>query len=85
MEFPWGRPGGLLDQRYWLFLVTRASRTLIANSTLASLKNDYFWVFYGALSNVEYTLRVTDTQTGKTKTYFNPLRHFGSVGDTQAL
>jgi len=47
--------------------------------------NGHFWVFYGALSNVEYTLRVTDTETGMTATYFNPLRNFASVGDTSAL
>jgi hypothetical protein len=29
-------------------------------------------VFYGTLSNLQYTLQVTDTSTGATKTYFNP-------------
>jgi hypothetical protein len=29
-------------------------------------------VFYGTLSNLQYTLQVTDTSTGGTKTYFNP-------------
>jgi ELWxxDGT repeat protein len=47
--------------------------------------NDHFWVFYGALSNVEYTLSVTDTQTGLTRHYFNPLGHLGSVGDTNGF
>jgi ELWxxDGT repeat protein len=44
-----------------------------------------FWVFYGALSNVEYTLTVTDTQTGKSKEYKNAIGRFGSVGDTGAF
>ncbi len=47
--------------------------------------NGRFWVFYGALSNVEYTLTVTDTQTGAIKLYRNVLRNFGSLGDTQAF
>lgn len=47
--------------------------------------NDHFWVFYGALSNVEYTVTVTDTTTGETLTYENPLGEFASVGDTQAF
>ena len=47
--------------------------------------NGHFWVFYGALTNVEYTLEVTDTQTGETKTYRNPLGRFGSAGDVEAL
>jgi|GEM_PF-1468541 len=45
----------------------------------------FFWVFYGALSNVQYEITVTDTMTGNTKTYFNPQNNFASVGDTQAL
>jgi hypothetical protein len=42
-------------------------------------------VFYGALSNVEYTITVTDTSTGKTRTYFNPSGQLASVADTAAF
>lgn len=35
--------------------------------------NDHFWVFAAATTNVEYTLRVTDTETGAVRQYFNPL------------
>jgi hypothetical protein len=47
--------------------------------------NGHFWVFYGALSDVEYTVRVEDTQTGTVKTYFNPQGNLASVGDSAAL
>jgi len=47
--------------------------------------NGKFWVFYGALSSVEYTLTVTDTQTGAVKTYKNLSGQFASVGDTGAF
>ena len=47
--------------------------------------NGHFWVFYGALSNLEYTITVIDTQTGARKTYTNPPKKFGSQGDTVAL
>jgi hypothetical protein len=47
--------------------------------------NNRFWVFYGALSNVEYTITVTDTQTGAVKTYFNPSGTLASVADTAAF
>ena len=47
--------------------------------------NDAFWVFYGALSNVEYRMTVTDTATGQSKTYVNPAGNFGSTGDTSAF
>jgi ELWxxDGT repeat protein len=47
--------------------------------------NDHFWVFYGALSNVEYALTVTDTTTGLTRRYLNPPGQLASVGDTTAF
>ena len=47
--------------------------------------NGHFWVFYGALSNVEYTVTVTDTMTGAVRTYKNPSGQFASVGDGGAF
>ena len=47
--------------------------------------NDHFWVFYGALSNVEFTIRVTDTATGAVRTYRNPSGTFASRGDVEAF
>jgi hypothetical protein len=47
--------------------------------------NGKWWVFFGALSNVEYTVTVTDTTTGVKKTYTNPKGRFASVGDTGAF
>jgi hypothetical protein len=47
--------------------------------------NGNFWVYYGALSNVDYTLTITDTTTGAIKTYHNPAGTFGSAGDINAL
>ncbi|MDA8017481.1 MAG: hypothetical protein MPN21_08535 [Thermoanaerobaculia bacterium] len=48
--------------------------------------NDRFWVFAAATTNVEYTLRVTDTQTNVTKTYFNPLGQASdAITDTAAF
>jgi ELWxxDGT repeat protein len=47
--------------------------------------NGKFWVFYGALSSVAYTLTVTDTTTGEVRTYQNPLGRLASVADTNAF
>jgi hypothetical protein len=47
--------------------------------------NSSYWVFYGALSTVEYTLTMTDTATGAVRTYFNASGHLGSVADTSAF
>ncbi|MEO8430525.1 MAG: PKD domain-containing protein [Acidobacteriota bacterium] len=47
--------------------------------------NGHFWVFYGALSNFEYTITVTDTTTGAVKTYHNPLGTTASLADVDAF
>jgi hypothetical protein len=47
--------------------------------------NGHFWVFYGALSNVEYTVTVTDTRTGAVKTYHNPPFELSSRADVSAF
>ena len=47
--------------------------------------NGKFWVFYGALSNVQYTITVTDTQTSAVKVYTNPSGTLASVADTSAF
>jgi hypothetical protein len=44
--------------------------------------NGHWWVFYGALSNVEYRITVEDTTTGAIRIYQNPLHQFASRGDT---
>ncbi len=47
--------------------------------------NGRFWVFFGALSDVQYTITVTDTETGLQKVYTNPQGRLASVADTSAF
>lgn len=48
--------------------------------------NGHFWVFYGALSDVEYRVTVTDTQQpGTSRTYLNRQGQVSSVADTAAF
>jgi hypothetical protein len=47
--------------------------------------NGRFWVFYGALSDVAYTITVTDTETGTHKEYRNPPGEICGRGDTAAF
>lgn len=48
--------------------------------------NNRFWIFVSGLTNQSYTVTVRDTQTGRTKTYSNPLGRYPlTVGDTDAL
>ncbi|MEA2562786.1 MAG: hypothetical protein QOH06_4290 [Acidobacteriota bacterium] len=46
----------------------------------------HYWVFYAATTNVQFVVTVTDTQTGKVKTYFNPQGFSANaVTDTNAF
>jgi hypothetical protein len=46
----------------------------------------HYWVFAGGLTNVEVTILVTDTRTGVTRTYHNPLNTaFEPIQDTSAF
>ena len=47
--------------------------------------NGHFWVFYGALSNVEYTIRVKHLPTGQERIYRNPPGTLASRADTEAF
>ena len=45
-----------------------------------------FWVFIGGITNVQFTVTVTDTQTGQVRVYFNEQGHPASaITDTSAF
>jgi hypothetical protein len=48
-------------------------------------ENGHFWVFYGSLSDVGYTITIDDTVTGATRTYVNPHSTLASRSDTTAF
>jgi plastocyanin len=57
----------------------------VLNACVPALGNHY-WVFYAATTNVQFTLRVTDTKSGLSKTYTNALNHAADpVQDTNAF
>ncbi len=68
---------------FWFFDPTNLE--LVVKVLDAREVNGKVWVFFGALSNVEYTLTVTDTQTGAVKTYVNPQGQLTSFADTGAF
>jgi len=47
--------------------------------------NGYFWVFYASLSNVDFTIKVTDLVTARQKEYHNASGTFASNADIQAF
>lgn len=68
---------------FWFF--NSANVELVTKVLDARSVNGRFWVFYGALSDVEYTITVTDTSTGAVKTYSNPQGTLASGADTSAF
>ena len=47
--------------------------------------NGYYWFFYGALTDVGYTITVTDTETDVVKKYYGIAHHQTSGNDTHAF
>jgi len=68
---------------FWFFQATNVE--VIIKILDGRALNGHFWVFYGALTDVEYQITVFDTQTGRQKVYTNPAGRMASVGDTSAL
>ncbi|MEL7059040.1 MAG: hypothetical protein AAGN46_03325 [Acidobacteriota bacterium] len=68
---------------FWFFSETNLE--LLIKVLDGRSENGNWWVFLGALSNVEYTVTVTDTVTGEQQIYFNPIGEFASFGDTMAF
>ena len=68
---------------FWFF--DAANLELMIKVLDGGAVNRHFWVFYGSLSNVEYTVTVTDTQTGAAKTYHNAPFQFASRADVEAF
>ena len=51
----------------------------------ARAANGRFWVFFGGLSDDEYSIKVTDTLTGRKRIYLNPRGDLASGGDTRGF
>jgi len=47
--------------------------------------NNRFWVFYGGLTDLQYSFTVTDTQTGATRTYSKASGTYDGRADTEAF
>jgi hypothetical protein len=68
---------------FWFF--SNSNVELIVKVLDGRAVNRHFWVFYGGLSDVEYTLTVTDTATGVRETYTNPAHRLASAADVSAF
>jgi hypothetical protein len=68
---------------FWFFSAENVE--LFVKVLDGSLVNQHFWVFFGSLSDVEFTLTVTDTEAGTHKSYHNPPYTLASQADTLAF
>jgi hypothetical protein len=68
---------------FWFF--TPENIDLVVKVLDGRAVNGKFWVFYGSLTDTQFTLTVTDTLTGTTKTYTNPQGQTSSGVDTAAF
>jgi hypothetical protein len=68
---------------FWFF--DSANVELVVKVLDGRAINGKFWVFYGSLSDVSYTITVTDTVTHAQRTYTNPQGHMASAADTSAF
>ena len=68
---------------FWFFAAENVE--LFVKVLDGSAVNQHFWVFFGALSDVEFTLTVTDTATGAFKSYHNPPYVLASHADILAF
>ena len=68
---------------FWFF--SSGTPELVVKVVDGTAVNGRFWVFSGALSDVAYTITVTDGLTGAVKTYENPSGSLSSLADTNAF
>lgn len=70
--------------RFWFFDDDNTELTVKVLDACSAF--DRYWVFASGLTDVEVLLTVTDSQTGKTRRYFNPRgTAFAPVQDTSAF
>ena len=69
---------------FWFFRETNLELAVKALDGRSA--NGFWWIFYGSLSNVPFTLTVRNTETGNERTYVNPPRTpFAPIQDTSAF
>jgi photosystem II stability/assembly factor-like uncharacterized protein len=80
-----GHAAALTDRSgsFWFFSPESLELTLkmIDGQTV----NQHFWLFGADLTDVAYTLTVTEVATGAQRTYSNPGGHFGNFADVDAF
>ena len=80
-----GRAAALSADTGYFWFFNASNVELVVKVLDGRSYNGHYWVFYGALSDVAYTITVTDTETGIVRTYDNPQGTLASHADTEAF
>jgi len=76
-------PLSLDSGAFWFFQASNVE--LVVKVLDGRAINGHFWVFFGALSDVAYTITVTDAATGASRRYENAEGTLASRADTEAF
>ncbi len=81
-----GRVAGLTTEdtgSFWFFDPNNIE--MVVKALDGRQNNGRLWIFYGSLTNVDFEMTITDTESSLQKVYTNFLGDFASVGDTNAF
>ncbi len=68
---------------FWFFNIENTE--LVVKALDGGALNGHLWFFYGALTDLEYWITVTDTVTGENRVYYNPPGEVCGQADTEAF
>ncbi|MGE5233583.1 MAG: hypothetical protein ACM3OB_05690, partial [Acidobacteriota bacterium] len=77
-------PGGS-DQTGYFWFFDPANTELVVKLLDGRGVNGHFWVFFGGLSDVDFTVRVADSVSPRVRTYHHPPGSLSGVADTSAF
>lgn len=78
-------PVSLTDDTMWFYFFNPENVEVVLKTLDGTSVNGSFWVFYAALSNLEFTLSVVDRSSNDAAVYFNREANLASRGDTRAF
>jgi ELWxxDGT repeat protein len=80
-----GQPVAVTEKSGFFWFFNPDNLELVVKILDGRGNNGHFWVLYGALSDVEYQIRVTDLTTCQTRTYRNPEKNVCGRADLRAF
>ncbi len=78
-------PVAISDESGMFWFFNPANVELVIKVLDGRAQNGNYWVFYGALSDVEYWITVRDTAGGLSRTYHNPPKQVSGQRDLEAF